>query len=142
VRERAAGLLVNIDVPDLARGIGFYRDGFGLAVSRYLGRHAAELTGWPVPLYLLENPGGSVAAAAETRRYARHWTPVHLDVVVADLDAAVHRALAAGATLERPLTTAAWGSIVGLADPFGHGVCLVAFTDRGYDAIATAGPMS
>jgi lactoylglutathione lyase len=31
----------------------------------------------------------------------------------------------------------AYGRIVQLADPFGHGWCLLAFSARGYDAIAT-----
>lgn len=136
MRERGAGLLVNIDVPDLARGIGFYRDAFGLTVSRHIGAGAVELLGWPVPLYLLENPDGSIAAADRPRDYRRHWTPVHLDVVVDDVDAAVRRAVAAGAVLERPAATTAWGRIAGLADPFGHGWCVLAFNDRGYDAIA------
>lgn len=50
--------------------------------------------------------------------------------------AAVERAVAAGAVVERPIASYEWGTICGLADPFGHGVCLVQFTARGYDAIA------
>jgi hypothetical protein len=33
--------------------------------------------------------------------FGRHWTPIHLDFVVDDLDAAVERAVSAGATIER-----------------------------------------
>ena len=46
--------------------------------------------------------GGSVAAPAvdQAPGHARHWTPVHLDFVVDDLQAAVANAVAAGATLE------------------------------------------
>jgi len=40
-------------------------------------------------------------------------------------------------TLERPIATYSWGTIAGLADPFGHGVCILQFSARGYDAIAT-----
>jgi len=32
---------------------------------------------------------------------------------------------------------AAWGRIVQLADPFGHGWCLLQFLGRGYDEIAS-----
>jgi hypothetical protein len=32
--------------------------------------------------------------------------------------------------------TAAWGRIAVLADPFGHGLCLIEFLNRGYDEIA------
>jgi predicted enzyme related to lactoylglutathione lyase len=73
----------------------------------------------------------------EVRHYARHWTPVHLDFVVADLDAAVGTAVSAGATVEGEPATHAWGRIAHLADPFGHGLCLIAFLGRGYDEIAT-----
>lgn len=66
----------------------------------------------------------------------RHWTPVHLDFVVPDLDAAIDRARLAGATLEGAPTTHAYGRLALLADPFGHGFCLIEFTGRGYDAIA------
>ena len=81
-----AGLLINIDVPDLDRGVAFYAQAFGLAVTRRLGAEAVELGGWPVPLYLLQKPAGSIGAAAALRRYDRHWTPVHFDVAVDDIE--------------------------------------------------------
>jgi predicted enzyme related to lactoylglutathione lyase len=61
---------------------------------------------------------------------------VHLDFVVADLEAAVARATAAGARLERPIVSRAWGRMANLADPFGHGLCLLELSEQGYDAIA------
>jgi predicted enzyme related to lactoylglutathione lyase len=129
-------LLVNIDVPDLGRAIAFYTEAFGLSVTRRLGAQAAELSGWPVRLYLLQKAEGSAGASHSLRSYARHWTPVHLDVVVDDLEAALSCALAAGALAETEIRTAPWGKIVVLADPFGHGVCLIEFLGRGYDEIA------
>ena len=134
-------LLVNIDVPDLGRAIAFYADAFGLTVTRRLGLEAAELSGWPVRLYLLQKPAGSVGAAGDCRRYDRHWTPVHLDVVVGDFDSALTRALAAGARAETDIRAEAWGKIVVLADPFGHGLCLIEFCGRGYDEIAEPGEL-
>lgn len=130
-------LLVNIDVPDAARATQFYCAAFGLTVSRRLGPGAVELGGAPVPIYLLEKAAGSPSAGAGTqaRSYARHWSPVHLDFVVEDMAAAVARAVAAGATLEQPVRASAWGKLAMLADPFGHGVCLVEFVGRGYDAL-------
>jgi predicted enzyme related to lactoylglutathione lyase len=130
------GLLVNIDVPDLARAIAFYRAAFGLSVSRRLGTEAAELGGWPVRLYLLQKPEGSLAATDSLRRYDRHWTPVHLDVVVADIEKALARAEAAGARAETEIRVEVWGKIAVLADPFGHGFCLIEFLGRGYDEIS------
>src|SRR6516225_7560740 len=110
-------LLVNIDVPDLGRAVAFYTAAFGLTVSRRFGAEGAELSGWPVRLYLLQKPEGSVGAGESQRRYERHWTPVHLDIVVDDLEEALSRAIAAGARLETEVWTAAWGKIVVLADP-------------------------
>ena len=130
-------LLVNIDVPDLPRAEHFYREAFGLVATRRFGGKGVEMTGWPVRLYLLEREQGSEGADGEPRRYARHWTPVHLDVVVDDVDGALTRAVAAGATAETEIRVERWGKIVGLADPFGHGLCLIEFVNRGYDEIAS-----
>ena len=129
-------LLVNIDVPDLARGIAFYTRAFDLIVTRRLGDGAAELSGLPARLYLLEKPEGSVGAGNDPRRYARHWTPVHIDVVVDELEPAVVRAVAAGAKLDGETRVHAWGKIAVLSDPFGNGFCLIQFLGRGYDEIA------
>lgn len=135
----AATALINIDVDDLERAVAFYTAAFGLRVGRKLGPSIVELLGAGSPIYLIEKATGSAAGPAteERRRYARHWTPVHLDFVVADLDAAVKAATAAGAILEVPAATHAWGKIAHMADRFGHGVCLVEFLGRGYDEIAT-----
>jgi lactoylglutathione lyase len=130
-------LLVNIDVPDLALAERFYTEAFGLTPTRRFGADGVELSGWPVKLYLLEKAAGTRGAGDDVRRYSRHWSPVHLDVIVEDIDAALARALAAGAVAESEIRTAGWGRIVVLADPFGHGVCLIQFLNRGYDEVAT-----
>lgn len=130
-------LLLNIDVPDLAAAERFYVDAFGLRPGRRLGDGVLELLGADAPIYLLRQPAGSTGAATQPRDYARHWTPLHLDVVVEDLDAALAAALAAGATPDGDVREAAWGRIVRIADPFGHGWCLLQFLGNGYDEIAT-----
>jgi predicted enzyme related to lactoylglutathione lyase len=138
--DAAPALLVNVDVDDLARAEAFYVAAFALKPARRFGSAALELTGLPVPLYLLHKAAGTPAVPGEARRrrnYSRHWTPVHLDFVVTDIHAALHRALNAGATLEGPIRTAAWGQMALLADPFGNGLCLLEFSERGYDAVAT-----
>ena len=126
-----------IDVDDLERGIAFYVDGLGLKMNRRLGSDWAELTGASSPIDLLVNPPDPqpVASSPRTRTYERHWTPVHVDFVVTNIDAAVARALAAGAKLERPIQDRKWGRMANLADPFGHGLDLLEFQGRGYDAI-------
>jgi predicted enzyme related to lactoylglutathione lyase len=135
-------LLINIDVPNLAEAVAFYTQAFGLTVTRRLGAEAAELSGLPARIYLLQKPGGSIGAAKDPRRYDRHWTPVHIDVVVDDIEAAVRRAVAAGAHAETDIRAAAYGKIAVLADPFGHGFCLIEFVGRGYDEIAEPEPPS
>ncbi|HEY0094307.1 MAG TPA: VOC family protein, partial [Archangium sp.] len=57
------------------------------------------------------------------------------DFTVTDLEAAVQRARAAGATLERDIQEQKWGRMANLADPFGNGFCLLEFRGRGYDEI-------
>lgn len=130
-------LLVNIDVPDLPAAVEFYTRAFGFTVGRRFGDGAVELLGAAVPVYLLLKAGGMAAAAttAQLRDYARHWTPVHLDVVVDAIEPALARACEAGATVEGPVREAAWGRMALLADPWGHGLCLLQFTGRGYDAL-------
>jgi len=131
-------LLVNIDVPDLAAAERFYVEAFGLTPSRRFGDgDGVELTGWPARVYLLVKAAGTVGAGGDARRYERHWSPVHLDVVVDDVEAALARAVTAGAVPETEIRTAVWGRIVTVADPFGHGICLLQFLNRGYDEIAT-----
>ncbi|WP_333622288.1 VOC family protein [Stenotrophomonas indicatrix] len=132
----AASFIVNLDVPDITAAEAFYTQAFGLRSGRRLGPGALELLGGPTPLYLLQSDAGSAATEdGDVRDYERHWTPVHLDWVVADIDAALARAVAAGAALERPIRERRWGTIAVLSDPFGHGFCLIQFSDAGYDAL-------
>lgn len=131
------GVLVNIDVPDVAAAERFYVEAFGLKATRRFGADGVELSGWPVKIYLLKKAAGSPGAGVDRRRYDRHWSPIHIDVVAPDIDLALRRALAAGATAETGIRTEAWGRIVTLADPFGHGLCLIQFRGQGYDEVAT-----
>ncbi|GAB3351680.1 VOC family protein [Lysobacter tyrosinilyticus] len=130
-------LLLNIDVPEVATAEAFYTAAFGLHPGRRFGSDALELLGLEAPLYLLAKPEDSIGAGDSSRSYARHWTPVHCDLAVDDLDATLARAIAAGAVQEGPTRDARWGRIVQIADPYGHGWCLIEFRDHGYDEIAT-----
>jgi uncharacterized glyoxalase superfamily protein PhnB len=70
------------------------------------------------------------------RDYRRHWTPVDLDLVVPDVDAATEKAIAAGARLEKQIQTYAWGRMATLSCPFGNGFCLLQWIGGGYDEVA------
>jgi len=133
-----AGLLLNIDVPDLEAGIAFYTAALGLEVGRRFDSGFVELTGRDARIYLLRKDEGTAIgpAGGEVRRYRRHWTPVHGDFVVGDLEAARARAVAAGAVQEGEVCEAPYGRLAMFADPFGHGFCLIEFNEEGYDAIA------
>jgi predicted enzyme related to lactoylglutathione lyase len=133
------GLLVNIDVPDLAAAERFYTAALGLTARRRFGDDIVELIGSDAPIYLIFKPGGSVIgpAGGGVRRYDRHWTPVHVDFTVGDLETAMMRAIAAGAVQEGETLDLPYGRQAMFADPFGNGFCLIAFNAKGYDAIAT-----
>ena len=134
-------LLVNIDVDDLDKATRFYCDGLGLSVGRRFDGWI-ELVGAAAPIYLLPKASGTPVSpvAKQKRDYRRHWTPVHLDFVVQEISAAVRRAQAAGAVLERDVTTHDYGLLALLADPWGNGFCLLQFTGRGYDEIVVKNP--
>ena len=118
---------IGIDVPDLAKGIRFYTDAFGFAklAEPYPGvvvMQAGDLT-----ITLLEKREHTKPSPKtdDVRRYQRHWTPVHLDIHVDDLAAALDRAVKAGATKEQFFENPEHGSAAFCADPFGHGFCLL-----------------
>jgi hypothetical protein len=93
-----------------------------------------ELTGASAPIDLLGKPAGTApfVSATELRHYRRHWTPVHLDFAVSDMDQAVARAVRAGAKLEGDIKTHRYGRLANLSDPFGHGFCFLELHGRGY----------
>lgn len=135
----AVEILVNIDVDDLEKAMTFYENALGLRRGRRLfGGNAAELLGASAKIYLLAKAAGTPASAGlpQRRDYRRHWTPVHLDFAVAEIHAAVERAKAAGAQHEGEVQTFDWGHIAYMADPFGHGFCLLEFIGRGYDEVS------
>ena len=97
----------------------FFQEAIGLRVGRRFGALGVEMLGASSPVYLLAKAEGTRPSPIvdEVRRYSRHWTPVHLDFVVAELEAAVGRATGAGATIEGETQTHSWGRIAHLA-PF------------------------
>jgi len=127
-----------IDVADLERGIAFYCEGLGLSLKRRLSPSWVELEGANLPVFLLGNraPAAELGSIQIQRSFARHWTPVHLDFIVPELEAAVARLTGLGATLDRPIQHADYGRMANLADPFGNGFDLIEFTGSGYDGVS------
>jgi predicted enzyme related to lactoylglutathione lyase len=115
-------ILVNMDVPDADTAARFYEAALGLRRGRSLDGDVVELLGASSMIYLLQRP---------ERDFARHWTPVHVDFVVPDVDAAAERALRAGAKRESETVEWKGSRCITFADPFGHGFCLIEFAAGG-----------
>jgi predicted enzyme related to lactoylglutathione lyase len=118
---------ISVDVPNLDDAIGFYTSAFGFTKSSAPAPGVAVLRGGNMNLCLLEKQTGTRASphTDETRHYERHWTPVHLDIHVDNLEAALARALDAGAVKEQMFANPKHGSAAFCSDPFGHGFCLI-----------------
>ena len=118
---------LSVDVPSLAEGVRFYGEAFGFTKVAEPIPGMAVLRAGNTELCVLERAPGSVPSVAteETRRYERHWTPVHMDLHVDDLKSALAQALAAGAKQEQLFENPKHGSVAFCSDPFGHGFCLI-----------------
>src|SRR5262249_53099977 len=110
-----------------ARAVDFYTVAWGLVLrDEPMPGLWARLESARATIHVQQAPG---------RSYERHWTPVHVDVFTDSLDRAVALAERAGAALRRQTEGAAWGRLATLADPFGHGFCLVERSAAGYAAL-------
>jgi predicted enzyme related to lactoylglutathione lyase len=129
-----------IEVTDPERGIAFYCEGLGLSVRRRLSPTWIELAGANLPVFLLARRSDIADLGSKTavRSYDRHWTPVHLDFIVDDLDAAVSRLLALGGSLDREIQQREYGRMANMGDPFGNGFDLIEFAGSGYDQVGRA----
>lgn len=137
--------ILNIDVPDINAGIAFYTSAFGFSIGRRFDPSFVELLGAKTSIYLLEKaPQTRIAPASDdTRRYERHWSPLHADFIVDDIEGAIEKVVRAGATQEGEIRVAPYGKLAMFSDPFGHGFCLIEFNSQGYDAlISDHGPSS
>ncbi len=109
-------------VKGAARAIEFYKKAFG----------ATEMFRMPGPNDLIMHAeikiGDSVVMLADEHPGMSHRSPlglggttVSLLLSVADVDKSFAQALAAGATVQKPLQNQFWGDRMGtVADPFGH----------------------
>jgi predicted enzyme related to lactoylglutathione lyase len=127
-----------VEVTEAARGIEFYCGGLGLTVKRRLSPRWIELAGANLPIFLLaDRPAvADLGTAKVPRSYERHWTPVHLDFIVTDLDRMVSRLTTVGGSLDREIKHREYGRIANMADPFGNGFDLIEFSGSGYDAVS------
>jgi predicted enzyme related to lactoylglutathione lyase len=111
-----------IDVDDVDRAVEFYGRGLGLTVVE---RHPdwAHVKLGAQTFWIMKAPAG--VQGQISRDYGRHWTPVHLDFTVEDIEAAVGRAIDCGGKLEGEVQHGAKGALANMVDPSGNGVDLV-----------------
>jgi predicted enzyme related to lactoylglutathione lyase len=127
-------VLINIDVPDLEEAARFYEAAAGLTLSRIIDGDVAEMVGGSSVVYLLKKDAGSAAYpdAPAARQYSRHWTPVHVDFVVEDIEEASKRASRAGAKRESECVEWMGSKCITFSDPFGNGFCFIEFAEETY----------
>ena len=118
---------VSVDVPNLEAGLRFYCHAFELAeIARPIATYVILKCG-EAQIEIMEKPAGTKPALGsdDIRRYERHWTPVHIDFHVDDFNAALARALNAGAKCEQKFDMPGRPPIAFCSDPFGNGFCIV-----------------
>src|SRR4051812_41148945 len=118
---------VSIDVPDLEAGLRFYAAVFGFVEKARPFPTMAVLDANNVSVCMHAKPAGtkSSTAGSELRRYERHWTPVHLDFDVPELDAVLAKVRAAGGVVENEFRTQGPTPVAFCSDPFGNGFCVI-----------------
>lgn len=118
---------VSIDVPSLDAGVRFYAQVFELSETLRPFPTMAVLRAENLTVCVHEKAAGSRPSprTEETRRYERHWTPVHLDFHVSDFDAVIGRVRDAGGTIEMELREHGPKPAAFCADPFGNGFCVI-----------------
>src|ERR1700730_2675440 len=108
-----------IDVDDVDRAVVFYGRGLGLTVVEQHPDWAQVKLG-DQTCWIMKAPAG--AQGQISREYRRHWTPVHLDFAVEDIDAAIKHAIEAGDKLEGEIQHGAKGAKANKVNPSGNGV--------------------
>ena len=120
--------LITLGVDDLERALAFYRDGLGLASPGIVGtefehgavaffelEHGLRLAIWP-RRSIAHDSGLDVGPRSPTE-----FTIGHNVASREEVDAAMERAAAAGATITKPAADTFWGGYAGyFQDPDGH----------------------
>ncbi len=118
---------VSIDVPDLDAGLRFYQTVFGFTETARPFPTMAIVDAHNLTVCMHQKATGTTPAPGtdDARDYQRHWTPVHLDLHVADFDATVDRVRAAGGLVEQEFRDHGPKPAAFCSDPFGNGFCVI-----------------
>jgi catechol 2,3-dioxygenase-like lactoylglutathione lyase family enzyme len=78
---------VCIDVLEMEKAIQFYTEALCFKLVE-IKKQYTELLADGITVYLSENAAGTnpLITGQSTRNYERHWTPIHLDVHVSDIN--------------------------------------------------------
>jgi predicted enzyme related to lactoylglutathione lyase len=118
---------VSIDVPNLELGLRFYCEIFGFIEIARPFPAMAILDANNVTICMHEKAAGTKSSplGTATRLYDRHWTPVHVDIHVPDLDAVLEKVKSAGGAVEMEFTNQGPMPVGFCSDPFGNGFCVI-----------------
>lgn len=127
MEPRRPSVHVSIDVPSLEAGLRFYGAVFGFVETQRPFPTMAILDANNLTVCMHEKAAGtkSSASSGEVRHYERHWTPVHLDLHVHDLDVVLGKVRAEGGSVESEFRTEGPRPVAFCSDPFGNGFCVI-----------------
>jgi len=119
-----AEVSISIDVSDMDKAISFYTKVLACTEAR-VGSDTTKLSADNVSIFLLkkEPKSNPLVIGTSSRNYERHWTPVHLDFNVSEIDKVVSLVQEFGGVHEGS-ESGDWGAVAFCADPFGNGFCL------------------
>ena len=78
---------ISIDVPDMTKAIAFYSKALACTVVRE-GEKISQLSADNIKIYLFNKAAGTnpLIRGTSSRQYDRHWTPVHLDFIISNIE--------------------------------------------------------
>lgn len=118
---------VCIDISEMKKGIKFYTEALGCQLIKE-GDEYTELSFDGLKMYLIarENGTNPLITGEAVRNYERHWTPIHLDFHVSNIDQCISSIIELGGVKEGE-SSGDWGSAAFCADPFGNGFCVMEY---------------
>ncbi|MEZ5913737.1 MAG: VOC family protein [Paracoccaceae bacterium] len=118
---------LSIDVADLEAGVRFYRNVFGFAETSRPFPTMAVLDAGNLTICMHQKAAGteSSAGSGQTRRYDRHWTPVHMDIHLEAFEPCLEAIREEGGAVETVYRTQGPRPVAFCSDPFGNGFCVL-----------------
>lgn len=116
-------VLISVDVGDLNQAESFYVDALGCEFVKKPYPRMTVVSAGGVEIWLVEKPVASspFPGSDPVRTYERHWTPVHMDFCVHDIEGTLSQIVEHHGSYE----TGEKGKWAFCADPFGNGFCLI-----------------